>query len=146
MFMSRTAFKRAGTIRFTCALVLAAFFVAGQALHAAAGITHELCQPKASAPKSGHHCAERHHAGQSKHCCCGDPACDCDLKQSTSEPASFPFVSGAGSIISGLVHAGALNQNITYIPDAAEKILGTDFARARAPSQTLFPDTTKLIC
>ena len=141
MFMSKTAINRAGTIRLTCALLLATLLVAGHALHAAAGIADELCQPKASASKSGHHCAERHHAAQSKHCC-GDPACNCHIKQSTSEPASFPFLSSADSP----VYAGAVNENTTDIPDAAEKIPGTDWARARAPSQSLFPDTTKLIC
>ena len=144
--MRKTAPKRAGTLRVTCALLLAALLVAGQASHAAAGITHELCHPKASAPKSGHHCAERHHASQGKHCCCGDPACDCDLKQNTSEPAGLPFVSAANSLIFDLVHTGTLNQNIAAIPDAAEKILSTGWAQARAPSETLFPDTTKLIC
>ena len=144
MLMRKATPKYEGVLRVTCALLLATLFVAGQALHATAGITHEQCQSKASAPKSGHHCAERHHGSQSKHCCCGDPACDCDLKQNTSEPSALPFVSGANPIVSDLVLAGVLNQNIAAVPDAAAKILGT--GTARAPSETLFPDTTKLIC
>lgn len=144
--MSRTAPKGIVTLRMTCALLLAALLVTGQAMHAAAGITHGLCHPQASGSKSGHHCAGQRHTGQSKHCCCQDPACNCDLSQGAAEPGGLFAVSVANPILSDPIHAGALNQSVAGIPDAGEKIPGTGWAQARAPSETLFPDTTKLIC
>jgi hypothetical protein len=114
-------------------------------MHAAASITHGLCHHQASGPKSDHHCAGQHHTGQSKHCCCQDPACDCDLTQGT-QPGGLFVVSAANPIISDPIDAGALNQNVAAIPDAVEKIPGTGWAQARAPSETSPPDTTKLIC
>jgi len=138
--------KQRLTLRVICALLLAALLFTGQAMHTAAGTTHEPCHPQASGPESGHHCAGQHHASQSKHCCCQDPACDCDLKQGPSEPGDLFVVSIANPVLSDPIHAGALNQNAGGIPDAAEKIPGTGWAQARAPSETLPPNTTKLIC
>ena len=137
--MIKKAPKWAGVLRMACTLVLAVLFVAGQAL-AAAGIAPALCQHKASAARSTHHSPH-----QMKHCCDADPVCNCHLKQS-ADPVGLPFISGADAGGSHLLHPAGLNQSVAVIPRAPERTIGTDCARARAPSETLFPDTTRLIC
>lgn len=143
--MTNKAPKWAGSFRVTCALLLAALFVAGQALHAAAGTSPELCRHKASAVRSSHHSADQHSAHHTKHCCDADPVCDCHLKES-ADPVGLPFVSAADAAGSHLLHSAGLDQSIAVISRAPERTLGMDWARARAPSETLFPDTTRLIC
>jgi hypothetical protein len=147
--MIQKAPKRVRVLRVACALLLAALFVAGQVLHASAA-AHEVCHLKAVTSKHAHsHSASTgQHSAHQGGCCCDTPAtCDCNLSQGSDDEGSvLPVTAATNSRSPMSVNPGAVQAHGTVLPQSLVQASSLGWTRARAPSENLFPDTTKLIC
>jgi len=137
------------SLRVTCALIFAALFIAGQALHAAAAV-HGPCHMNAARFKHAHtHSGSigQHSAHQSGSCCDRPAPCDCDLNQAANDEGSALPVTAAGNSKSPTsLDPGVVDTHVAVSVHFSEKASSLSCTRARAPSEILFPDTTKLIC
>ena len=142
-----TMSRRIGAFRVVCALLFATFFMAGQALHAAAAMQGP-CYLKAATPKTAHTRSAGHHAAHQAGCCCDRPApCNCDLNQgSNDEGSALPVTVAAYSTSPTSLNPGIAQTPTGIMAYSPEKRLHPGWTQARAPSEFLFLDTTKLIC
>ena len=146
--MDKTAPKQT-TLRVTCALIFAALFIAGQVLHAAAAV-HGPCHMNAATFKHAHtHSGSigQHSAHQGRSCCDRPAPCDCDFNQAANDEGSALPVTAAGNSKSPTsLDPGVVDTHVAVSVHSTEKASSLNWTQARAPSETLFPDTTKLIC
>ena len=142
-----TMSRRIAVLRVVCALLFATFFMAGQALHAAAAMQGP-CYLKAATPKTAHTRSAGHHAAHQGGCCCDRPApCNCDLNQgSNDERPVLPVTTATYSTSPTSLDPGIVQTPTGLMAHSPEKTLHPGWTRARAPSETLLPNTTKLIC
>jgi hypothetical protein len=145
--VGRMTSRRIAALRVICALLLATFFVAAQTLHVAAAVQGP-CYLKAAKPKPA--CAGRtgqhstHHGG----CCCDrSTPCDCDLNQgSNNEGSALPITAATNAANPTYLNALAVPTRSAIGPYSPEKALCPGWMQARAPSETVPPNTTKLTC
>lgn len=139
--------KRGLTLRIAFAMLVAGLFVAGQTLHAA-GAVFGPCYAKAVAPKHAHTGSTHQHSTHQGGCCCDrSTPCDCDLNQGSNDEGSvLPVSAAANSISPASLNAWVLPARIAAGSCSPEKELYPGWVQARAPSETLPFDTTKLIC
>jgi hypothetical protein len=139
--------KRRFTLHVACVMLLASLFVAGQTLHAAAAMFGP-CYLKAVAHKHMHMGSTGQRSTHQGGCCCDRPTpCDCDLNQgSNDEGSALPVTAATNSISPTSLNAWVLPARIAAGSYSPEKGLCPGWVQARAPSETLPPDTTKLIC
>lgn len=148
LLMCKTTSKRT-TPRVACALIFATLFIAGQALHVAAAV-HGPCHMNAATFKHAH----THSGGTGQHSadqggsCCDRPApCDCDFNQAGNDEGSALPVTAAGNLTSpASLDPGVVDSHVAVAVHSPEKASSLSWTQARAPSEALFSDTTKLIC
>ena len=139
--------KRGLTLHIAFAMLVAGLFVAGQTLHAAAAVFGP-CYLKAVAPKHAHKDSTRQHSTHQGGCCCDRPTpCNCDLNQGSNDEGSvLPVTAATNSISPTSLNAWVAPARIAAGSHSPEKALCPCWVQARAPSETLPLDTTKLIC
>jgi hypothetical protein len=139
--------RRVVGLRVACALMVITFFVTGQTLHAAAAMRGP-CSLKAATTKHAHMDRTGQHSAHQGGCCCEKSApCDCDFNRgSNDEGSALPVTAATYSTSLTSLNALAVPTCIAVVAHSPEKTLHPDWVRARAPSETLLPNTTKLIC
>jgi hypothetical protein len=139
--------RRIVALRVACALLLATFFVAGQTLQAAAA-TQGPCYLKAATSKPTHTSSTGKHSTHQGGCCCDrSTPCHCDLNQgSNDEGSALPATTATNATSPTSLDPEIVQTRIAIMAYSPEKALCPGWTQARAPSEALFPDTTKLIC
>lgn len=139
--------KRGFTLNIVCAMLVVGVFVAGQTLHAAAAMFGP-CYLKAVAIKHVHTGSTGQHSTHQGGCCCDRPTpCDCDLNRGSSDEGSvLPVTAATNSISPTSLNAWVVPARIAAGSCSPEKALSPGWVQARAPSEIVSPDTTKLIC
>jgi hypothetical protein len=139
--------RRRLTLRIACAVLIGGLFVAGQTLHAAAAMFGP-CYLKSVAPKHVHTGGTPQHSTHQGGCCCDRPTpCNCDLNQgSNDEESVLPVTAATNSISPDSLDAWVVSARSAAGSCSPEKALSPGWVQARAPSETLPLNTTKLIC
>jgi hypothetical protein len=139
--------RRIVGFRVACALMVIAFFVTGQTLHAAAAVRGP-CYLKAVTSKPVHAGGTGQHSAHQHGCCCDRPApCNCDLNQSNrDEGSALPVAAATNLTTPASLDPGIVQTAVRVMAYSPERALCQGWVQARAPSEALIPDTTKLIC
>jgi hypothetical protein len=142
--------KSASALRVLSIALIAVFFLAAQAAHVFASTS--LCLPRATAPDSYHECGQEHNSGRGGQgrtgCCCGDSSvCGCELNQGRNAGRQDVPVAFGGHLSShAQIDSGAANSHVACVPDVMGNKPDPRWVEARAPSEIIRLDTTKLLC
>ena len=148
--------KQFSALRTTVIGLLAACFMFAQGAHAAVA-TQWTCHLQAIAQSTesgsshpcGHEQRDSNHGGRDRAgCCCGDSAaCGCELNQgrATARQEFPPAISGCWGG-HAQIDPDMATSHITVIPQFMEKHPHVSGVQARAPSESIFLSTVRILC